>query len=169
MGFFDSMRMSVSLDLAQNVVFPGNILNGTAKLNVTGDIEFVGIRLIARGMEYVKVSYDEQEGPDSEGNYRTVTRHTDHNQLIYEQVMTLAGQMKCSGSRQSVKVGPGNYTYPFALQLPSNLPPTMFSDTSRLDVSVRYNLECEVDIPMGFDKATTVPFTVLSAIPASQW
>ena len=81
MGFFDFMKMSVDIDLAQTVVFPGNILNGVAKLNVTGDIEFVGIRLIARGVEYVKVAYEVQEGPDSEGNYRTVTHYTENTRV----------------------------------------------------------------------------------------
>lgn len=166
MGFFDSWKVKVHVFLKYQVLFPGNVVEGFVQIENSGHVDFVAIRVKACGKD--KTYLKRNEGMDDDGN--SIVRTYTQSSVVYKQLVTLAGQMKCTGSRQSQQLPPGTYTYPFQFQLPTTIPPSFAKRCGDGDMAdIMYYVKAYVDIPMGRDAAVKQHFTVLNAMPAQQW
>jgi hypothetical protein len=160
MGLFDCFRCNAQVFLKHEVFFPGNVVEGFVELDVSSDIEVVGVRVKICGKEGTSIT--------RRRNNKSSTPVS--TAVVLKQVITLAGNMKSTNSREHTVIPKGKYTYPFLFQLPLNLPPSFYRryvcDGS---ASISYHVKAYVDIPNGVDVASERHFKVLCGIPHQQW
>ena len=123
MGFFDSWKVKVKAHLRHYVLYPGNIVEGFAEINVASPIEFVAVRVKVAGKERVTIRRERPQ--DAQGN-RPPPEVFLSNTCTLKQLVTLAGQLKKSNIRDKMTMPAGTYFYPFSFQLPPNLPASFF-------------------------------------------
>lgn len=82
--------------------------------------------------------------------------------------MTLAGKMKTTPYGGGGEMPQGRYYYPFAIQLPTNIPPSFSRLISNDFAEIVYHVKAYVDIPYGRDATHYSHFTVLRPMPISQ-
>ena len=170
MGFFDSWKVDIKTYLKHPVLFPGNIIEGYVEIKAKSEIDFVAVRVKLTGKEKVRVERMVDTGRNDEnGHSIRESRTFSSSNVVYKQLVTLAGAMKCSGSRQNFKMPAGTWTYPFAFQLPMDLPPSFSQRASDDMADCLYYIKAYVDIPMGRDANHKTHFTLLKPMPASQW
>ncbi len=168
MGFFDSMHCTVHCYLKRYVYYPGNVVEGFVELNVSSPINMVAIRVKATGKEKI-VCRREEYDTDRHGHRTSRTRITRETVCVYKQLITLAGQMKCTGMRGEIMVPPGRYVYPFVFQLPVNIPPSFAKRAGNDEADILYHIKAYVDIPYGRDAVDRQWFTVVKPLPVQQW
>lgn len=176
MGFlnlFDSWKVGVSVHLKRDVYYPGNVVEGFVEINCSGPITMVAVRVKATGKEKIIVKRQKQVdmGVDDDGMpiTETQTETLMESCSVYKQLITLAGQTKMSRNRQSIEVPAGRYTYPFAFQLPVDIPPSFAKRAGDDMADIAYHIKAYVDIPMGRDAQHRNYFTVVKPMPQSQW
>jgi hypothetical protein len=165
MGFFDSWKVKINTNLRHSVLYPGNVLEGVVELRVDGYIDFTAVRIKVTGKERVHIRR-ERSGPNPDDppvveNYR-------ESCVVYKQLVTLAGAMKTMPGGFSGQMPPGVYYYPFAIQLPTNIPPSFSKRVTDDYAEILYYLKAYVDIPMGRDAVHRAHFTVVRPMPISQ-
>jgi hypothetical protein len=163
MGLFDSFKVNCNLELRRRTFFPGNVVEGCFHAQVKSEISIVAVRLKITGKEKVLIRRREGTGD----NARTVTYTS--TAVVYKQLITLAGQLKCSNNRNKTTVPAGDYHYPFSFVLPTTLPPSFFYQLSDDHAHMQYSIKGYIDIPMGRDAKQKQFFTVLNCVPATQW
>ena len=175
MGFFDSWKIKTSVYLKHSVVFPGNIVEGYVQIvnDSSSSIEFVAIRAKLTGKEKVRLEENfqghENDFTQDGHQQRAAKKIYEETHVYHKHLLTLAGHMKQTGQRSpSFQLPPGKYTYPFAFQLPSNVPASFEQQDHDTKGLIQYYVKAYVDIPGGRDASAKQHFTVLSAMPATQ-
>ena len=155
--------MNIKTNLKNHVFFPGNVVEGFVEITTTSDISMVAVRCKATGKEKVVCRRRRKQGK------RHYTETCRESHPFYKQLITLAGQMKSSGQRQSIEVPPGQYTYPFAFQLPMDIPASFAKSAGDDYAAVVYYVKAYVDIPYGRDAVSKQLITVIKPMPMRQW
>ena len=155
-------KVDIHIGLKHNVFFPGNVIEGVVTINVSAPINFNAVRLKICGKEKVHI----QRGGGGKHNHK---RHYYATNVVIKQLITLSGDLKYMGRGGNHKLPPGNYAYPFAYQLPMDLPPSFRKTITDDTASIIYYCKAYVDIPMGRDAVVKTFFTVVRPMPASQW
>ena len=93
---------------------------------------------------------------NNSGNTRTNTEYYSAHDKCFRFSMPFISKQ---GS-QDLFLEPGDYSFPFQIQLPSNLPTSFESSNAR----IRYSLTSTIDIPWAFDQHTYKAITVISHV-----
>jgi hypothetical protein len=166
MGLFDSWKVKVQTNLRNQVLYPGNIVEGFVEITASSPITFTAVRIKAVGKERVTITRTRSTGdPDRP----TETETFRESCVVYKQLVTLAGHMKTFPQSGSFTMPQGTFYYPFSIQLPTNIPPSFSKQASNDYAEIVYYLKAYVDIPMGRDAVHRSHFTVLRPMPATQW
>jgi hypothetical protein len=173
MNFFQSMTGNTKVDvqLKNHVFYPGNIIEGVVKVENGANIDFSAVRLKVCAKEKVHLVEEIREVVGHGENQRTETRkvHHQNTNVVYKQLLTLAGNMKSQGSSQKYHMPGGTFYYPFSWQLPDNLPPSFSKKFTDNYAEIVYYVKAYVDIHTGREAKDKEIFTVLSPMPISQW
>mmetsp|Transcript_17036 Transcript_17036/g.35220 ORF Transcript_17036/g.35220 Transcript_17036/m.35220 type:complete len:546 (+) Transcript_17036:42-1679(+) len=118
--------IDIVLENGQGLAQAGSWLKGYVLVHVLhGGINAVSLDLRFIGREFAEVEYDESEGT---GDERRSVRRTDTSHRSLADIRIPVNDMcfidKATGSR----VDPGQYQIPFALEIPSYLPGSMYLD-----------------------------------------
>ena len=174
-GFFDAWRVKIGVHLKHQVVYPGNLVEGFVEIVASGPIDFTAVRVKICGKEKIICRRNESRGTgrfDEQGfeiRESYVATYAE-SVVVHKHLLTLAGHMKYNPIKlPSFIMPPGRYTYPFAFQLPTTVPPSFAKRADDDEADILYYVNAYVDIPMGRDAVAKSYFTVLSAMPAAQW
>lgn len=118
----------------------GEKLKGTLKLGLKERLKINSVKLRIVGKAKVQWTH-------GEATYRDVEKYID--------VMLFFLKKE---PNNDLYIEPGDYSYPFEIKLPDNLP-TSFE---HLNGRIRYSIKGTIDIPWAFDKHTKRSFSVLS-------
>ena len=165
MGLFDSWKVKVNCNLRHTALYPGNIMEGVVELNVSSAIPFNAVRLKVTGKERVHIRR-ERQSPDP--NDPPVVENFRESCVVFKQLVTLAGAMKTMPGGSGGIIPAGTFYYPFAFQLPTNIPPSFSKRVNNDFAEIVYYVKTYVDIPMGRDANHHTHFAVLLPMPATQ-
>ncbi|KAL4228949.1 hypothetical protein ACF0H5_011989 [Mactra antiquata] len=140
----------IQLDNQQGVFYPGQVVAGRVELQLEKETKARAIYLDFHG--YANVHWTES----TQSNNGSHTSHYTNDETYFRQKISLFG--KEQSGQDETKLQPGSYAYPFAIQLPPNIPSSYEADIGR----VRYRLKSYIDIPWGFDKKTKRMITVVN-------
>ena len=123
MPFFDANKMVVSVDYDDNVSIVGQSLRGVVNIFVLEAVTLCG----------ASIRYRVEE----RSNMRNLSAVSDDsmevNDIYAIEYILFGNRASSKGQNQVIKVQPGHYSYPFALEVPQNAPPTQrFSASSKL-------------------------------------
>lgn len=174
-NLFEHCKVKPQISLRYTALYPGNILEGTVILNVGAPVEYTAVRIKLVGKERVVITKSERV-PTPEGEPPRYEKRTySESVCVYKQLMTVAGTMKSNdhggffgSSAPRLSMPPGQWSYPFALQLPTNIPPSFSKKVSDDYAEIVYFVKAYVDIPMGRDAVHRAYFTVIRPMPISQ-
>ena len=174
--------VTINVGLKNNVLYPGNIVEGVVSISTKAPVNFNAIRLKFCGKEKIHIQRNERipDGPPRPPannpqappiqHYKTIKRSYYNTNVILKQLVTLSGDLKYTPMGQgNYMMAPGNYSYPFAFQLPYDLPPSFSKPVSDDYASMVYYCKAYVDVPMARDAVYKTFFTVVRPMPVSQW
>ena len=176
-GFFSnlmgSFKVDIRCDLSRNVFFPGNIVEGVVIVQARSPIDFRAIRLKLAGKQRVTITRTHTTTETINGRTESRTHKTYHTEtnVLYKQLVTLAGNMKYGGygnGSSTYHMPQGVFYYPFSVQLPNDLPPSM-SHRAGHSSEIYFYAKAYCDIPMGRDAVSKSMFSVLRPMPIAQW
>lgn len=181
MPFLDKDKLNVTLVLQKDNVMAGETLTGNMNIAVIEKVKCTALRVHVVGEElmYRRKQQQNRGGPGGLSNNQ-VSNFADgphiNNQSrvetsthkIVELITTVLGEQSGRGGRGNIELDPGNYSYPFSLVLPQDLPPTYSVREFHFGGYVAYKVKAVVDIPMGFDNELSWPLTLYRAAPLSQ-
>ncbi|XP_046337202.1 arrestin domain-containing protein 3-like [Haliotis rufescens] len=144
----------VSFSNLQGVYYAGQVVQGHVTVELTDTMKMRGIRLRFEGKAYVH--WTERHTTGSGDNRRTETRHYSAREQYFNQDILLAGRWK-QQSGEDIHLPAGRHTFPFAFQLPPQLPSSFEGQHGH----VRYTAKGIIDKPWKFDHETKRPFTVI--------
>lgn len=129
------MTVGLKVD-AGGPITAGSILSGRVYLSVSEqDQAAQSIRLKVVGKEHVVVHHTTNENRNNE----TITRH--HYEKCSYDIWTVNYPLKIFPGGYIL---PGQYEFPFALQLPQTLPSTMFCRLGQSNCEVRFEVVAEI-------------------------
>jgi hypothetical protein len=180
-----SQRVGLQIRLRQQTFFPGNIVEGVVELAVHKSLPYCGIRLKFVGKETVRLAKEVKQPIEYDAMGRAIPSTKEpktistHESFVYTKTLiTLAGDLKRQADVEGAlykgehkfDLPPGRYSYPFAWQLPKNIPGS-FSKTVGLDVAeIVFYIKAYVARPGGDREVTKKVFiNIVRAIPKSQW
>lgn len=165
MNFFAASKVRVNTNLRHTVLYPGNVLEGVVELQVSQPVPFTAVRIKATGKERV---YIRRQSPGVNPDDPPRIEEYRDSCVVFKQLITVAGSMKSYPSGSGGVLPPGQYYYPFAIQLPTNIPPSFSKPVKDDFAEIVYYLKAYVDIPMGRDAVHRAHFTVVRPMPVSQ-
>ncbi|CAF0904985.1 unnamed protein product [Brachionus calyciflorus] len=139
---------TITLQKQNAIYMSSENLRGTLSLRVNERLKINSVKMLISGG--ARVHWSESHG--SGKNRRTV------HYSAYEKYLNFDLVFLSKQPNSDLYLEIGDYSYPFDIVLPPNLP-TSFEHTVG---QVRYSLYGTVDIPWAFDKHTTRSFTVVS-------
>jgi hypothetical protein len=172
-NLFEHCKVKPQISLRYTTLYPGNILEGVVVLNVSSPVEYTAVRVKLCGKERINITQTETivEGE----NRRTVKHNYRESSCVYKQLITVAGAMKTQGggggffsSNPTLTMPAGQWNYPFAIQLPGNIPPSFSKKVSDDFAEIVYFLKAYVDIPSGRDAVHRAHFAVIRPMPIAQ-
>ncbi|XP_046556419.1 arrestin domain-containing protein 3-like [Haliotis rubra] len=144
----------VSFSNLQGVYYAGQAVQGHVTVELTDTMKMRGIHIRFEGRAYVHWSETETTG--SGDNQQTVTHDYSASEKYFKEDILLAGRWK-QQSGDDIHLPAGRHTFPFAFQLPPQLPSSFEGE----DGHVRYTAKGIIDKPWKFDHETKRPFTVI--------
>ena len=140
---------AISLPKQNPIYYSGENLNGSVLIRIKENLKINCVRLLIKGEARVHWTETQSSGK---------TRHTRHYNG-YETYLNVDLVLVAKQPNLDLVLTPGDYTYPFSIILPSNLPTCFEHVYGR----IRYSLNGTINIPWALDKHTTRSFTVLNA------
>ncbi|XP_041373505.1 arrestin domain-containing protein 3-like [Gigantopelta aegis] len=145
----------------QAVYLAGQVVQGHVTVELNEEMKMRGIRLKFKG--HARVHWSETHSTGSGKNRRTHTKHYSASEDYFDSEILLFGRWpKQEG--QDFLHPVGRHSYPFAFQLPPNLP----SSFEGAHGFVRYHFDGVIDKPWKFDHKTKAAFTVISHLDLNQ-
>ena len=158
MGLFDSWNFTLTCDIQNTCLYPGNVIQGCLHINCTKDTKIRAVRFLVRGTEsYHFTKHRRNKRYD----------HYSGQAHVIDMHLTLAGFQP--GQSGEFVMPAGLWHYPFSYTLATNLPPSFEYNYGSDHAANRYRLTGYVDIPWGKDAEVDFPFQVLSVCPQAQW
>ncbi|OWF44458.1 arrestin domain-containing protein 3-like [Mizuhopecten yessoensis] len=148
-------NLDIRVNGGQSVFYPGQMVQGNIHLDVDSDTKVKEIRLRFRG--YADVHWTEQKSRGSGKHRRTYTKHYRSHETYFDNIVKVL--VPGPGEDQLI-MKPGQYTYPFGMQLPGKCATSFEGGVGR----VRYYLQAIVDKPWAFDNEHFHPFTVIQLL-----
>jgi hypothetical protein len=165
-------NVRVTVHLRHTALYPGNVIEGFVEIVVTAPTPFRAIRVRACGKELVHVERKIRERietpPGEPQRYRERTEIRENRQAVYNQLTTLAGSMKTMPINYQALLPPGTFHYPFAFQLPKNIPPSFSKKITDDYGEIIYYVKAYVDVPNGRDAMSRTFFNVIRPMPLHQ-
>lgn len=175
LNLFEHCKVKPQISLRHTALYPGNILEGVVILNVGAPVEYTAVRIKFCGKQRVNIIKVKHHTNQQTGERTTTREEFKESCCVYKQLITVAGTMKSQASggffgssAPNLMMPPGQWTYPFALQLPTNIPPSFSKKVSDDFAEIVYFVKAYVDIPMGRDAVHRAYFTVVRPMPISQ-
>lgn len=175
MNFFNQLagnNVKVTVHLRHSALYPGNVIEGFVELVVSTPTPFRAIRVRACGKELVHVERKIRERihtpPGEPQRYHERTEIHNNRQAVYNQLTTLVGSMKTNPIGYDGQLPVGTFQYPFAFQLPKNIPPSFSKKITDDYAEIVYYVKAYVDVPMGRDAMSRTFFNVIRPMPVSQ-
>lgn len=132
---------TVVIEPLQPVYFSEQIVEGYVKIHTVDPVSCRGITVTAKGV--AKVSWTEKHGK---------TSHTySASEEYFRQTLTI-----WSGADMDETFPAGEYRFPFAFQIPKDIPSSFESITGK----VRYQVKAVADRPWHMDNSSTAVFSV---------
>ncbi|KPA78002.1 hypothetical protein ABB37_06763 [Leptomonas pyrrhocoris] len=190
MPFLEKDKIVISLSLERDGVMPGERVTGCVNVVVIEEIKFSTLRVhvVGEEMMYRRRERYNQLGPGGNSLYNSNGLYNNNNGLynnnnqlystsseiersthsIIDRYKTLLGQQTNHDRPGSFHLEPGNYSYPFSILLPTDLPPTYSVQECDYGGHIKYTVKAVVDIPMGFDGKAKAALMVYKMAPLSQ-
>ncbi|KAH9523032.1 Arrestin domain-containing protein 3 [Bulinus truncatus] len=143
------------------VYYSGQVVEGFITVELNQPMKMRGIRMNFKGE--ANVSWTETRETGDGDNRTTVHDSYTATEKYFNEESLIFGIWPKQGSTTQ-ELCPGRHTFPFAFQLPLNLP-SSFEDSVG---HVRYIISCRIDRPWKFDHKTKRPFTVISDLDLNQ-
>lgn len=141
---------TIALQKPNAIYFSGEQLIGTVNIRVSERLKINSVKMQINGS--ARVHWSESHGS---GKNRTTRHYSAHEHYLSFNVIFLAKQPNSDLYLES-----GDYSYPFNIVLPPNLPTSFEHQFGR----VRYSIYGTIDIPWAFDKHTTRSFSIVSPL-----
>lgn len=125
-------------------------MSGCVNIRVAERLKCNSISMLLNGRS--RVHWSETRGT---GKQRSTRHYSAEEQYLNANIIFLSKQ-----PNSDLYLEPGDYSYPFQIVLPPNLP-TSFEHTYG---QVRYSINGTIDIPWAFDKHTTRSFSVINNV-----
>jgi len=136
-----SQPLRIELDNAEAVFKPGESVRGNLVLTLAAEQHPRGVSLHAIGTEFTNWG--------AEPVYIARTHPLDHTLEVWKP------------ARDGDALPAGTHTFPFAIDLPADLPPSF----DGLLTEIGYGLKAKVDLPMHIDMRAETGLIVLAAVP----
>ena len=163
MALASAKSVALSVQLRHGVLFPGNVVEGVVFVTVTGQgiADYQALRVKIVGKEKVCIV----EGDDDLQNDYFASN------VLFKHLITLNGNAKSNSNPISQPLPPGQYHYPFAFQLPYDLPASfhrrrMLEDTIDVEYAAKAYIQAASEKRYVRHKAW---FTVVRPSPQRQW
>ncbi|XP_041372265.1 arrestin domain-containing protein 3-like [Gigantopelta aegis] len=146
----------IVLSNPQGVYFTGQVLQGHVILELTEIIKLRGIRISFRGKAFVHWTDQSMRGA-GQSRFREVRHHS-----ATEEYLDISLALLARGSKSEEKkiLPPGQYTYPFQIELPYNLPSSFEGQFG----FVRYWVVVNIEKPWNTDYSVKKVFTVICPV-----
>lgn len=128
------------------IYFPGEQLRGEVKIRVLERFKIRCIKMMIRGD--ANLSWTER------ANRKTYHYYNDENYFKSDCICV------SKPTKGELYLEPGDYSYPFDVTLPFNLPTSFEYEFAY----VRYSVFCSIDVPWKSDKYSARSFTVISSL-----
>uniref|UniRef100_A0A7S1QXT1 Arrestin-like N-terminal domain-containing protein n=1 Tax=Neobodo designis TaxID=312471 RepID=A0A7S1QXT1_NEODS len=182
---FSAIKADLTVELEHRVYYPGALLRGTVRLNVRKTTKFYALRLRICGKESMVIRKKKNAGDiltrqretfwkqlyTLEGTTKTHAKHVAER----DRIRTLAASRACvarSSVHKTHTCTPGEYVYPFEVQLPYDAPPSFEEFGDQEDyAAILYYAKAYLDIPGGGDSDLIgrTFFRVVSRVGVKQW
>lgn len=153
-------RFEIHFKEPWNTFFAGKVICGNIKLQVLEELSIRGVRAQFRGEAYV-YWYNFHHHNEHHGGQIV----KDHN-TIWNQLFTVWGN-KVGQNDNVVILSPGDYSFPFAVQIPRNNMPSSFEHRHG---AIRYWVKAYIDTPSTYEVPLNryKPFTLLQEIDVGE-
>ncbi|XP_046337176.2 arrestin domain-containing protein 2-like isoform X1 [Haliotis rufescens] len=151
----------VSFSNLQGVYYAGQVMQGNVTVELIDTMKMRGIHLQFEGSAYVH--WTERHTTGSGDNRHTETYHYSAEEQYFHQDILLAGRWK-QQSGENIHLPVGRHTFPFAFQLPPQLPSSFEGEYGY----VRYTAKGIIDKPWKFNHETKRMFTVICILDLNQ-
>ncbi|CAL1529234.1 unnamed protein product [Lymnaea stagnalis] len=155
------MLFEISFDPSKAVFIAGTIVRGTVKLELRDAMKMRAVRMTCLGRAYVHWSEVENVGHRG-GRQRVETVDYTADEDYFQFRFQL--WPKENAPEEANSLGPGQHTFPFQLQLPTDLPPSFEGAYGY----IRYWAKATIDKPWKFDHHTKRAFTVIPNLDLNQ-
>lgn len=142
---------TIALQKPNPIYFSGEPLIGTVNIRVSERLKINCVKMVINGSARVHWTESHQSGKSSTTRHYSATENYLSFNVVFVAKQASAGDLYLE---------PGDYSYPFNIVLPPNLPTSFEHIYGR----VRYSIYGTIDIPWAFDKHTTRSFTIVSPL-----
>lgn len=142
--------LSLCLDNVAGVFFPGQTITGQLTVQTTKEKTFKEISVKFKG--FSKVHWTERRTERRNGKNVSKTVHYRSSEEYY------SSSYRVWGNGSESQLPPGTHNFNFTFVLPLNIPSSFESETGQ----VRHLCKAKIDVPWGFDKTSTQPYSVNS-------